>query len=198
MNALFALAVATAILVLIPGPNVALIVANALQYGFRAATKTVLGTTAGVGLQLILVVIGLASLVDAVADAMIWIRWAGVAYLLILAVQTWRSKPAIVDPMRATPPVFWRALMIAAINPKTLLFSAAFIPQFAGEGGADNLGPLAAVFLLVLFLGDMLWAAFATSARHWIARSAGWRNRLSGSFLALAALGLAAAHRNQS
>ena len=63
MGSLTALVLATAILVLIPGPNVALIVANSLKYGFRMGLATVLGTTAGVGLQLVLVVFGLAAVI---------------------------------------------------------------------------------------------------------------------------------------
>ena len=60
MNSLPPLTIATAVLVMIPGPNVALIVANSLKYGFRMGVHTVLGTTVGVGLQLALVVLGLA------------------------------------------------------------------------------------------------------------------------------------------
>jgi threonine/homoserine/homoserine lactone efflux protein len=53
---LFALAAATTVLVMIPGPNVALIVANSLRYGARMGVATVLGTTLGVALQLLFVV----------------------------------------------------------------------------------------------------------------------------------------------
>lgn len=64
MSSLLALIVATAVLVIIPGPNVALIVANSLKFGFRMGVVTVLGTTAGVALQLALVVIGMAALIE--------------------------------------------------------------------------------------------------------------------------------------
>ncbi len=53
---ILALIAATAILILIPGPNVALIVANSLKYGYRHGFMTVLGTTLGVGLQLLVVI----------------------------------------------------------------------------------------------------------------------------------------------
>ena len=56
MANLLALIAATAILVMIPGPNVALIVANSLRFGLRMGTVTVLGTTLGVALQLLAVV----------------------------------------------------------------------------------------------------------------------------------------------
>ena len=92
MNSLLALVAATAILVLIPGPNVALIVANSLKFGFRTGVHTALGTTAGVGLQLVLVVTGLATVISVAADALTWIRWAGVAYLIYLGIRTCMSR----------------------------------------------------------------------------------------------------------
>ena len=78
MDMLVALIVATSILVIIPGPNVALIVANSLQHGFRMGAMTALGTTVGVALQLAIVVGGMAALVELAAGALTWIRWAGV------------------------------------------------------------------------------------------------------------------------
>ncbi len=87
MNSIIALILATSVLVLIPGPNVALIVANSLQFGFRMGVMTVLGTTVGVALQLALVIAGMAALLEFAADAFAWIRWAGVVYLLWLGIQ---------------------------------------------------------------------------------------------------------------
>ena len=88
---LIALAVATAVLVAIPGPNVALTVANSLRFGFAAGVVTVAGAVVGVGLQLALVVSGLAALVDVAGSALTWIKWLGVAYLVVLGVLTWRT-----------------------------------------------------------------------------------------------------------
>ena len=196
MNSLIALAVATSVLVLIPGPNVALIVANSMQSGFRAGVVTVVGTTVGVALQLMLVVAGLAALVEVAADALSWIRWAGVAYLIWLGVATWRAPPEDLAAVIAAPALFWRGCMLAAVNPKTLLFNAAFIPQFAGDGTLTQFLMAAGVFLAVIFVGDLLWAAFASSARRALGQYSKWRNRASGSFLTLAGVGLAAANRN--
>ncbi len=61
MDNILALVAATAILVLIPGPNVALIVANSLRHGCKLGLVTVLGTTLGVALQLSLRFITLAA-----------------------------------------------------------------------------------------------------------------------------------------
>lgn len=70
MNSITALVLATMVLVIIPGPNVALIVANSLRYGLRKGVLTVLSTTAGVAAQLALIVIGLTALVEIAAGAL--------------------------------------------------------------------------------------------------------------------------------
>ena len=175
---LVALAFATAVLVMIPGPNVALIVANSLRYGLREGALTVLGTTLGVTLQLALVVTGVAAVIEFAAEALSWIRWAGVAYLIFLGVRAWREPMGDLDSVEAQPTVFWRASLVAAINPKTLLFNAAFLPQFLPAGaGTLDLVLTVGVFLAVLLTGDMLWAAFANSARRVLQRYGRFRNR---------------------
>lgn len=194
---LFALVAATAVLIAIPGPNVALIVANSLKNGFRAGVATVLGTTVGVGLQLALVVFGLAAIIATAAEALLWIKWAGVAYLIYLGVRTWRRSASDLDSIEAAPAMFWRGCLIAVVNPKTLLFNAAFIPQFVGSETAEigSLAIVASVFLAVLFAGDILWAAFANSARRVLQRYATARNRMTGAFLTAAGIGLAISQR---
>lgn len=196
-TSLIALVAATAVLVAIPGPNVALIVASSFRSGFRASVATVLGTTVGVGLQLVLVVFGLAALIAAAAEALQWIKWAGVAYLIYLGVRTWREPAGDPDRIEATPAMFWRGCLVAVVNPKTLLFNAAFIPQFVGSETATigDLAIVASVFLAVLFAGDVLWAAFASSARRVLQRYAAVRNRLTGAFLTAAGVGLAISQR---
>lgn len=197
MNSLLALVAATAVLVLIPGPNAALIVANSLKFGFRTGVYTALGTTVGVGLQLFLVVLGLAAVISIAADALTWIRWAGVAYLIYLGIRTWHEPTDDLGKVEAVPAMFWPGFLIAVLNPKTLLFNAAFIPQFVGAADAPvaQLWLVAAVFITVLFVGDVLWALFASAARDLLGRYANLRNRLTGMFLTAAGIGLALARR---
>jgi len=194
---LFALAAATLVLVMIPGPNVALIVANSIRYGIRMGSMTVLGTTAGVALQLAIVLLGMAAIIEVVADALIWIRWAGVTYLIWLGVSTWREPVEDLGKITAAPAVFWRASIVAAVNPKTLLFNAAFLPQFIPSGGNAilQLAVVSGVFLTVLLLGDMLWALTAGSARQLLEKQAAARNKITGGFLVAAAIGLSLSRR---
>lgn len=194
MDNILALIVATTVLVAIPGPNVALIVAQCLKRGLRYGMVTVLATTLGVGLQLALVVGGLAALLEVAASALLWIKWLGVSYLVWLGVVTWR-RAAMPEESMIRPTVgraVSQGLLLAVLNPKTLLFNAAFLPQFVGSASqpAGELAMLAAVYLGVIFAGDVLWALGANGARRWLVRAGKWRNRLSGGFLVGAGAGL--------
>lgn len=199
MENLIALVLATIVLIAIPGPNVALIVANSLQHGLRIGVITSLGTTAGIGVQLLIAVSGLAALVQLVANALLWIKWAGVIYLLYLGITTWRKRAVDLSEVRAESQsrAFWRGVMLAIVNPKTLLFNAAFLPQFVGTGpgAVGELYLVALVYLGVLLVGDALWAVFAAGARRAIAISGHLRHRVIGAFLVGASVGLALSHR---
>ena len=96
-----ALIVATSVLVLIPGPNVALIVANSLRHGLKIGLVTALGTTCGLAFQLFLVVVGMAALIELAATALEWIRWLGVAYLVYLGIRAWIEPVANLQDIRA-------------------------------------------------------------------------------------------------
>ncbi len=194
-----ALIAATAILIAIPGPNVALVVANSLRFGYRHGLITVLGTTLGVALQLAFVIGGFAVLLDLAATALTWIRWLGVAYLVLLGIKTWREPASDLGEVEAGAAnlTILRGLGLAVVNPKTLLFNAAFLPQFVGESlhVTTQLLFLSAIFLFTLGIGDCLWVAFAGSARKWFVRVGKLRNRIAGGFLVTAGVGLALARK---
>jgi len=194
---------ATAVLVLIPGPNVTLLVANSLAHGPRRSLITLAGTSSAIALQLLVVAFGMTSLILVLAQWFEWLRWAGVAYLIWLGIQHWRAAPLALDdlerPAMRSGALFWQGVLVAATNPKTLLFYAAFFPQFIDPARAPGpqLALLCVTFLLVATVLDGAYALLAGRLRPWLGtrRRALWRNRLTGSFLIAAALGLALARR---
>ncbi len=200
MENVTALILATIILILIPGPNVALIVAVSLQNGLARGLMTVAGTTAGLGLQLTLVVAGMATTIELVSVALAWIKWLGVLYLFYLGLKAWGEPSNDLGAIRSSSDneTFWRGVGLAVINPKTLLFTAAFLPQFVADGdsASKDLLVLSVVFLSVVIAGDACWAVFATAARRWMNRFGHWRNRVTGGFFVLSAVGLALSRRN--
>ena len=202
LQAALALMAATALLVAIPGPNVALIAANTLAHGLRFGVVTVLGTTVGVALQLVVVVSGLALVLELAAAALIWLKWLGVAYLLFLGIAALRrgdeDLPGVAASRQPLLPLFWQGLLLATINPKTLLFNAAFLPQFvSGQGGPAGLVVPAVLYVSVILAGDLAWAALAQSARPLIQKLGRLRHRLTGLLLIGSGIGLALARSNR-
>lgn len=193
-----ALIAATALLVAIPGPNVALIVANTFAHGARAGVRTVLGTTVGVGLQLIVVVFGLAALLELAAGVFLWLKWFGVFYLMWLGIcalcQGSAEGLSLAADNQPSRRLVWQGLLLAVINPKTLIFNAAFLPQFiAPDAGSGALLTAAAIYLGVILAGDLLWVLSARWARPYLARIGKLRHKLTGMLFVSAGFGLALA-----
>lgn len=196
---LAAFVAATAILMLIPGPNVALIVANSLKFGARAGLLTVAGTSAAMVAQLVVASLGLTAAFGALAQAFDILRWLGVAYLLWLGIRAWR-EPA--DDLSKTSPVppgatFARGFVVSLTNPKTLAFYAAFLPQFLVPDAplGRQMAILSVTFVAVALVIDSGWALMAARARGLVTRFGRARNRLTGTALIGAAIGLALARR---
>lgn len=192
---------ATTILMLIPGPNVALIVANSVAYGTRFGVLTVAGTASAMAVQLCITILGMTAVLGTLAHWFEWIRWIGVLYLVYLGVAQWRAHPADLTQTRPQPrsahAIYWRGFLVSLSNPKTLLFYGAFFPQFVTVGAdpEKQIALLAATFLLLAILLDGGWALLAGRARGFLAARGRLRNRLSGGLLIAAGVGLALARR---
>ena len=193
---------AVTVLMLIPGPNVALIVANSVAHGPRYGLLTVAGTSTAMILQLGLVALGMTQFLGMLGSGFELLRWIGVAYLVTLGIAQWRA-PAVdlakTKPERKSPrAMFTRALLVSMTNPKTLLFYGAFFPQFVSPDRA--LAPqvvlLSVSFVAIAVLVDGSWALAAARARPLLARRGRLRNRIAGGMLIGAGAALAAArHR---
>lgn len=192
-----AFAAAVAILMLTPGPNVALIVGNSIALGPRYGLLTVAGTSSAMVAQLALTVLGMTELLGTLGVWFEWVRWIGVAYLVYLGIAQWRAPavhPAGTSPQaKSTRKIYGRALFVSLTNPKTLLFFGAFFPQFVDP--AKEIGPqlalLSATFLAFVCTIDTGWALAAGRARRLLSAHGRLRNRISGAFLIGAGIGLA-------
>ena len=180
---------AVTVLMVMPGPNVALIVANSVAHGSRYGLLTVAGTSTAMLLQLALVALGMTPLLAALGAWFELLRWVGVAYLVYLGIKTWRA-PAV-DLTRTRPErkssraMFTRALLVSMTNPKTLLFYGAFFPQFVSSDHAvlPQVVLLSASFVVIAVLVDGSWALAAARARHLLATRGRLRNRIAGGML---------------
>lgn len=196
-----AFVLAVVVLAVIPGPNMALIVANSVAYGTRFGMLTLLGTTSAMVPQLLLTALGLTAVLGALGGAFEWLRWLGVFYLLWLGVSHWRAEPLDLSGTRPQPRsarrIYARALLVSLTNPKTLLFFSAFFPQFIDPAApaGRQVALLSVTFVVVVSLIDSVWALLAGRARMLLSRHGRLRNRVTGGLLVGAGLGLALARR---
>jgi homoserine/homoserine lactone efflux protein len=193
---------ATVILMVIPGPNVALIVANSVAHGTRFGLLTVAATSGAVVLHLALTVAGATAVLGVLAASFDWLRWLGVGYLIWLGISAWRAPAADLAQTRAQARsarvIFARGFLVGLTNPKTLLFYGAFFPQFItpGPDAGQQLMLLAVTFLAVAIVCDSLWAILAGRLRAVLVAHARLRNRITGGLLVGAGVGLAMARRS--
>jgi len=201
-NLYLAFVVTSILLILLPGPSVLLTIVHSLAFGWRRALNTVLGATCGVAVQLAVALVGMTSFMLFMADWFEWLRWAGVAYLVYLGVQQWRTEPEAVPAGTGQArgrALFLQSLMVTTANPKTLIFFAAFFPQFIDPATAlaVQLPLLATSFLVITYVFTAFWAVLAGRAGRLFRTTARirLRNRLTGGLLVGAGLGLSLARR---
>lgn len=193
---------AVTILILVPGPNVALIVANSVARGPRYGLATVAGTSAAMVLQLALVIAGMTGAMAILAESFDLLRWVGVGYLVWLGVKAWTAPAQDLSQTtadnRALKHIVVGGFLVSLSNPKTLFFYAAFLPQFVSQSGPKlaQLLLLAGTFLLIAVVLDSAWALLAARARALLSGRTRVLNRVTGTLLLGAAAALALARRS--
>lgn len=197
-----AFVLATAVLILTPGPVVALIVGNSLAYGARNGLAAVAGASLATSVHMTLVVFGMASFLSVIGSAFFWIKWLGAAYLLVLAIQAFATPAENLDAVRSKRKplkiVFVESFLVGATNPKPLLFYAAFFPLFVSTNAplAPQLAVLAVTFLIVAAALDSCWALGAARLAPALGRMSRYRNKVVGSVYLAAAAALAIARKS--
>ena len=187
----FAFAAASAVLLAIPGPTVLLVVAYSLGQGKRAAVATTAGVALGDFTAMTASMLGLGLLLATSATLFTILKWAGAAYLVYLGIRLWRAPVA--GTAEAPPPMvsgrrmFGHTWLVTALNPKSIVFFVAFLPQFIDPTRAllAQLLVMETTFLVLATLNATLYAALAAYARKGIKRPSFQRtvNRIGGSLL---------------
>jgi threonine/homoserine/homoserine lactone efflux protein len=192
---------ASVILILVPGPNVAVIVASSISRGPRFGLLTVAGTSSAMVIQLGVMVLGISGVLTFFANWFEWLRWLGVVYLFYLGVQAWRPavKGATAAPQqgKTARQVYLRGFFVSLTNPKTLLFYGAFLPQFVdqSQNRTVQLLILAATFLVIAVCLDSLWAVGSSWLQRKLTLQSRLWSRFTGGILLSAAGVLALARR---
>ncbi|MDP6871905.1 MAG: LysE family translocator [Alphaproteobacteria bacterium] len=199
-----AFCLATAVLILMPGPIVTLVVAQSLRHGTGTGLATVAGSSLGNAMLVAAGALGLSTAFVLLADLFELIRWLGAAYLIYLGLREWRARGGTLDEAeagarRTKTAVFWQGIVVAITNPKTILFYAAFFPQFIDPGAP--LGPqlvlMSVSFVVIATTFDTGYALLAGRLRGFLTggRRARIRSRITGALLIGTGIGLALARR---
>jgi threonine/homoserine/homoserine lactone efflux protein len=184
-----------------PGPNMLLVMSHSARFGWRAAVGTMGGCMTALLIMMSISAAGMGALLQAFPTVFDAMRLAGAAYLAWLGVQGWRSEVrdsrddiADVAPEVAVPGQLYRqGLLVAASNPKAILFAAAFFPQFLDPAAAKlpQFSILLTTFSVIEVSWYLVYALGGHKLSHYLRRASVMRvfNRVTGGvFIGFAAL----------
>nr|WP_294527730.1 LysE family translocator [uncultured Rhodopila sp.] len=182
---------ASVILLAIPGPTVLLVISYALGHGRKAAAGVVTGVALGDLTAMTASMLGLGAILATSATIFTVLRWIGGAYLIYLGVALWRApvRAADIDDLPRVSPVrmLGHAYAVTALNPKSIVFFVAFVPQFldATRPLLPQVVTLEATFVTLAALNAMMFALLAAAARQTVRQPRVQRlvNRTGGSLL---------------
>jgi len=173
--------IATAfVVIVIPGPSVLFVVGRALASGRRVAVFSVLGNAAGEYAQVLAIAFGIGALVEQSVVAFTVLKLLGGCYLLYLGLKTFRQRKSLARALTASGQAptgrvsFAEGFAVGVTNPKTVVFLAAILPQFASRQAGNVPGQilvLGLLFAVIAVASDTLWALAAGRLRAWFARS---------------------------
>jgi len=185
---------ASAVLLAIPGPTILLVISYALGHGRKVASATVAGVALGDFTAMTASMLGLGALLATSAALFTVLKWVGAAYLIYLGIKLWRApvstQVALEDgkvPTERPLRIFLHTYVVTALNPKSIMFFVAFLPQFL-----DLTRPLfvqmaifETTFLVLATVNATLYALLASMARSTIRKPRVQQlvNRTGGSLM---------------
>lgn len=182
---------ASAVLLLIPGPTILLVVSYALGQGWRAALPMSVGVALGDFTAMTLSMLGIGALLATSATLFTILKWIGAAYLVWLGVKLFRAGGTLAaEPRRnaaGSIRMLAHAWLVTALNPKSITFFVAFLPQFIDRSSDfwTQMLIFEVTFLALAFLNAFAYALVAARARSAFASERAIRivNRAGGSLL---------------
>ncbi len=166
----------SAVVLAIPGPTILLVLSYSIAHGRQATLPLVAGVALGDAVAITLSLIGLGTLLAASAFWFTIIKWIGGLYLIYLGITLLRGvrKPmqleAEAGAASAPRKLFGNAFIVTALNPKSIVFFIALLPQFiaAGHPVTPQLWILGVTFVVLATIGATSYALFATTIRQFL------------------------------
>jgi threonine/homoserine/homoserine lactone efflux protein len=170
----------SAVVLAIPGPTILLVLSYSISHGRAATLPLVAGVALGDSVAITLSLVGLGTLLSTSALLFTVIKWMGGLYLIFLGIKLLRGAAGpletqaaeTADPRGASPrKLFANAFVVTALNPKSIVFFIALLPQFISTGHAllPQLWILGVTFVVLATFGAASYALFATTLRHFLA-----------------------------
>ncbi|MBO9477391.1 LysE family translocator [Shimia sp. R11_0] len=189
---------ASTALLLIPGPTILLVLSYALTQGRKVAVATAAGVAFGDLISMSASLMGLGAIVLASATAFMVLKWLGAAYLMWLGYKMLRSagNASLADISRTSDlpgrGVFGHAAAVTALNPKSIGFFIAFVPQFLSPQAAmlPQFAILISTFVTLAALNALAYALLADKMRSRISSPKVMRGLTRGGGVTLMGMGV--------
>lgn len=200
----WAFLVTSLIIIATPGTGAILTIAAGIRGGKGLSLVTAFGCTLGIVPHLVAAITGTAALLRLGGVAFEVLRWVGIAYLLYMAISTWRSSGALAldssAPPRSAMRTIGNAILANLLNPKLTLFFFAFLPQFVTKDAASlpQMLTLSGIFMALTLLVFAVYGLAASFFRlHLVERPTITRRIQKGFALGYVGIGvgLATTHR---
>jgi threonine/homoserine/homoserine lactone efflux protein len=190
---------AAVVLVAVPGPDMAYMLARTIAQGRAAGITAAVGINAGAYVHVCAAVFGLSAILATSAIAFSAVKWIGACYLIWIGIRALRSKTSSFSLANEPKPVirrrriFFEGFLSDVLNPKVAIFFLAFLPQFVHTDSSLSvtlqlliLGVTANVIAVVMNIGIVFLCSAATSTLRRRPQVVTWLNKLSGAlFIAL-------------
>ena len=185
-------ALVTSSFLLIPGPTILLVISYSLIRGRQAVFALLLGVGLGDVVAMLLSFIGVGLLLQTVSIVFQFFKWIGAAYLIWLGIRMWRSESESLELTETIDTEVWHAIManafvITALNPKSIIFFLAFLPQFidSEKSFITQSLILGSTFLGLALLSVVLYSLLSSfiGQQMRLPLIHRWTNRIGGSLL---------------
>jgi len=167
--------VASAVLILIPGPAVLYIVTRSISQGRKSGIASVAGVGLGNLTHAVAASLGLSAILASSTLAFAALKYVGAAYLIFLGVRKLLAPSSLSEtasfreePLSAT---FKQGVLVGTLNPKIVLFFLAFLPQFADPSKSAVWAQLlffGTLFVIMAVLSDSVYALLAGTFSAWL------------------------------
>jgi len=167
-----AFAIASFLIIIIPGPSVLFTIGRGISYGKKAALVNVAGNSVGMFTGSLAVAIGIGTFVQSSDIAYALVGVLGGGYLVYLGYDAIKTRK------------FKQGFVVGFLNPKSLVFFAAILPQFVDRSQGQIILQmifLATVFFVIAVISDGTWGIVAGTARNWLAETPNRIEKISGA-----------------